>query len=72
MYAVFTNAQLAAMVENRVRDKQAMLGIEGVGQSKVDKYGNDFLQLCSEIFTEASVREEDDKPQPPDASNSGS
>lgn len=50
MYTVFTNAQLAEMVEKRVSSLQDMLSISGIGQAKVDKYGQEFINLCSELF----------------------
>ncbi len=43
-YAVFTNSQLAAMVQGAVNSKAAMGAIEGVGEAKVGKYGEAFLE----------------------------
>ena len=51
VYAIFTNAQLAKIVEKRIENKQGLLSIQGVGESKVKKYGNTFIALCREIFS---------------------
>lgn len=47
LYAVFTNQQLAAMVQNRVRSKADLGKITGVGDARVEKYGNDLLALLA-------------------------
>jgi len=51
VYALFTNAQLAQMVEMRIVNKQGLFSIQGVGESKVEKYGAAFIDLCREIFS---------------------
>ena len=38
-YALFTNEQLAEMVQRRVHSLTAMKEIEGVGDAKIEKYG---------------------------------
>lgn len=43
VYAVFTNAQLAAMAEARCRDASDLLAIDGIGQARVDRYGETML-----------------------------
>ncbi len=46
-YALFTNEQLAEMVQRRVRTKSAMGNIPGIGAARLEKYGEAFLQvLC--------------------------
>lgn len=47
-YAVFTNEQLAAMVVERVMSKTGLASVKGVGQARVDKYGDRFLALLKE------------------------
>lgn len=47
-YAVFTNEQLAAMVGERVMSKTRLASVKGVGQARVDKYGDRFLVLLKE------------------------
>ena len=44
-YALFTNEQLAEMVQRRVRTVGALREIAGVGEARVDKYGEDFLAI---------------------------
>ena len=54
-YTIFTNAQLAAMVTQRVSQASDMINIEGVGQAKRDKYGAAFLPILLEMFSAASA-----------------
>ena len=42
-YAVFNNEQLAKMVTEKISTKTEMMKIEGVGQSRIDKYSESFL-----------------------------
>lgn len=49
-YALFTNEQLAEMVQQRVSTKAALQAIRGVGKSRVDKYGEPFLQKLAELW----------------------
>jgi superfamily II DNA helicase RecQ len=44
-YALFTNEQLAEMVRRRVRTLSALREIEGVGEARVEKYGERFLDI---------------------------
>ena len=44
VYNIFTNEQLATMVENRITTRAGLLALEGVGQTKIDKYSDVFLQ----------------------------
>ena len=43
-YAVFTNDQLAAIVQQKASSKAAIGNIEGVGPARVDKYADLFLK----------------------------
>lgn len=52
-YALFTNEQLAVMVRNRVKSKAALGSIEGVGATRVEKYGDAFLKLLEEAVRDA-------------------
>ena len=47
-YALFTNEQLAAMVQGRVRSAAALGEIEGVGKARVDKYAAAFLAVLNQ------------------------
>jgi superfamily II DNA helicase RecQ len=44
-YALFTNDQLADMVQRRVSTMGALREIPGVGESRVEKYGEAFLGI---------------------------
>ncbi len=44
-YVVFTDATLQLIAEHKPSDEQALLKISGVGQSKLDRYGEDLLAL---------------------------
>ncbi|MBN1654602.1 MAG: HRDC domain-containing protein [Deltaproteobacteria bacterium] len=46
-YALFTNEQLAAMVQHRVTTKAELSEISGVGEARVSKYGDAFLTILS-------------------------
>jgi len=44
-YVVFPDTTLVAFATNRPTDSEAMLGTSGVGQSKLERYGDAFLQV---------------------------
>ncbi len=44
-YVLFTNEQLAKMVQDDVRTVTAMRSIPGIGEARVKKYGRQFLDL---------------------------
>lgn len=44
-YALFTNEQLAAMVQRRVSTQASLREIDGVGEARAEKYGSDFLAI---------------------------
>ena len=45
MYAIFTNEQLAKIVQSRVQTRADLEKIAGVGDARVQKYGERVLQL---------------------------
>ena len=45
VYAVFTNEQLAAMVQTQADSKTKLKAIDGVGEARIEKYGEAFLAL---------------------------
>lgn len=49
-YALFTNEQMAAMVQNRVATATALRGIPRIGAARVEKYAGPFLALLRESF----------------------
>jgi len=44
-YVVFPDTTLVAFARERPADEEDMLGISGVGQSKLERYGDDFLKV---------------------------
>jgi superfamily II DNA helicase RecQ len=51
-YALFTNEQLADMVRDRVKSLSGLSNIAGVGKSRIDKYGKEFLEILLKEFAE--------------------
>lgn len=47
-YALFNNQQLAEMVTNRVDSIAGLREISGVGDARIEKYGEAFIQLLLE------------------------
>lgn len=45
VYNIFTNEQLAQMVQQRLSSNMALLKIDGVGQTRVEKYAEAFLSV---------------------------
>jgi superfamily II DNA helicase RecQ len=45
VYAVFTNGQLAQVVQKQITSKAGLKEIEGVGDARIDKYGEALLRL---------------------------
>ncbi|MDG4596605.1 MAG: HRDC domain-containing protein [Candidatus Contendobacter sp.] len=54
-YAVLTNEQLAEIVQRRVQSAAALREIAGVGEARVEKYGEAFLRLLREAFPAPGV-----------------
>ena len=46
-YALFTNEHLAELVRGHVNSKEAMIKIPGVGDGRIEKYGDAFLQVLN-------------------------
>lgn len=51
-FVIFSDATLAEMGATRPRDEQELLAINGVGQVKLERYGQDFLALLAELAGE--------------------
>lgn len=47
-YALFTDEQLAAMVQRRVTSPASLREIAGIGEARVEKYGPAFLEVLQE------------------------
>jgi superfamily II DNA helicase RecQ len=48
-YALFTNEQLAQMVQKRVTTKAGLAALDGVGPARIEKYGEAFLNLLLSV-----------------------
>ena len=60
-YIIFTNEQLATLVTSKVTTKNQMLAISGVGQSRVEKYGEPFLKALNEFFADGNNKIQDEE-----------
>lgn len=54
-YAVLTNEQLAEMVQRRVLTATALREIAGIGDARIEKYGEAFLRLLREALPAAAA-----------------
>ena len=53
IYNIFTNDQLATMVQKRITTKTVLEKVQGVGKARIDKYAATFLDcLCSSLEDE--------------------
>jgi len=52
-YIVFGDASLTQMARDRPLDAEALLGVVGVGQHKLERYGTDFLDAIAEYCLES-------------------
>ncbi len=53
-YNVFTNEQLAAIVQRRINSKTALMDVEGIGQTRADKYGVAFIEYLQTLLLPAN------------------
>ncbi|WP_367155154.1 HRDC domain-containing protein [Methylomonas sp. HYX-M1] len=51
-YALFTNDQLASMVQQRVSNNTQLAQIPGVGKARIEKYGQHFLTKLAAIWAD--------------------
>ncbi len=59
VYTIFTNEQLAQMVQGRAATKAALEKIAGVGDARIEKYGGRFLErLAGGWATDDEARRE--------------
>ncbi len=49
VFALFNNEQLAQMVQRRCSTKSDLLGIEGIGEAKVEKYSEKLLATLAKF-----------------------
>lgn len=59
-YALFTNEQLATMVQQRIITKADLMQIPGVGKSRIDNYGDSFVQKLNGLFKPDTSRTADE------------
>jgi superfamily II DNA helicase RecQ len=59
VFALFNNEQLAQVVQRRCSSKADLLGIEGIGEAKVDKYSEKLIATLSKF---ASAQPSSDLP----------
>jgi superfamily II DNA helicase RecQ len=64
VYTVFTNEQLAQMVQARATTKAALEKIAGVGDARIDKYGEQVLEVLRNQWAEGE-KEANAAGQPP-------
>jgi ATP-dependent DNA helicase RecQ len=60
-YAIFADRSLNEMAHYCVQSKQNLLKIHGVGQAKLDKYGDIFLQIIAEYCQQHNKTEIDNQ-----------
>jgi superfamily II DNA helicase RecQ len=58
VYAIFSNAQLAAMIQQRCSSAAKMQRIDGVGKARTDKYAEAFLPALQAVDVAPDVAEE--------------
>lgn len=44
VYTIFTNEQLAEIVKRKITTKNALSAIQGIGDKKIEKYGEPFIR----------------------------
>ncbi len=64
VYTVFTNEQLAQIVQTRASTKAALEKIAGVGDARIEKYGERVLEILRDQWTEQR-KEPDAASKPP-------
>ena len=57
-YALFTNEQLAELVRKKVKSIPEMGRIAGIGQARLGKYGDIFIEKLKQMFCEEPERQE--------------
>ena len=51
-YAPFNNEQMAEMVKQRMKTKADLKKLPGVGESRIEKYGDDFVKKLNELWAD--------------------
>jgi ATP-dependent DNA helicase RecQ len=58
VYTIFTNEHLAQIAAQRIISKTGMREIDGIGESKIKKYGDAVIQLMLAITGEERQQNE--------------
>ncbi|MBF0229449.1 MAG: HRDC domain-containing protein [Desulfamplus sp.] len=58
LYNVFMNDQMAAMVQKKITTKARLKEIEGVGDGRIEKYGDAVLAILKEAFSKSDKKDE--------------
>jgi len=58
-FAIFTNAQLAEMVEKKCRTLKELKAIGGIGESRLEKHGAIFLEALDIAISQDETEEKD-------------
>ncbi|MCP3869359.1 MAG: hypothetical protein GY703_14895 [Gammaproteobacteria bacterium] len=59
LYALFTNEQMATMIQRRVSTLAQLQEINGIGEGRVEKYGRAFLELLEQTRVELPAKAEE-------------
>ena len=54
-YTIFDDKTLTAIVENRPRTKTALRAVPGIGPVKLERYGDEVLELVSAFVSSRST-----------------
>lgn len=58
LYTIFMNDQLAAMVQKKVSSKAGLKEIEGVGDARIEKYGDAVLAILKASYGNSEQKDE--------------
>jgi len=61
LYTVFTNDQLATMVEKKITSKIGLREINGIGNARIEKYGDSVLSILKKAFESPGEKNETGK-----------
>ena len=48
VYTIFTNAQMAQIVRQRITETEALKGIDGIGDARIKKYGDATIKIVKD------------------------
>jgi superfamily II DNA helicase RecQ len=61
VYTVFSNAELAAMVQGRLRTREGIRGLSGVGEARVEQFAERFLPTLEAWAAQAPSEPQEQK-----------